>query len=60
MRKLISTGEVQRLEFTADHFREAQMAPAPLAGMPLLESFELINKWNRAQHQPQFVYYLEA
>jgi hypothetical protein len=59
MRKFIGTGEVQALEFGPEHFQEAGILPAPWGGMPLLEAYQLINKWNRSQAEPRFLYWLD-
>lgn len=59
LRRLVSTGEVQALPFAEEHFKEAGVGFAPIAGMPLLESFQLVNKWNRLQAEPRYLYFLE-
>lgn len=60
LRKILGTGEVQALPFGEEHFREAGVGYAPVAGMPLLESYQLVNKWNRLQpEQPRYLYFLE-
>jgi hypothetical protein len=47
--------------FDADHYKEAGVPFSSLAGMPVLEAFQLINKWNarkERQGRQEIVYYL--
>lgn len=46
-------------DFLETHYREAGVPPSPLAGMPILEAHELVNKWNRDQVSPRYVFWLQ-
>jgi hypothetical protein len=50
---------VERVPFREAQFKEAGLQFAPSRGMPMLEAFQLINKWNTNQLQQNFVYGLE-
>lgn len=57
-RRNLETGEVEYFQFSPEHFQEAGFS-ASLAGMPILESHQLVNKWNMNQDYPMpFVYVL--
>ena len=52
------TGDLT-LEFDREHYTAAGVGYAPAIGIPMLEAYELINKWNAQQVVRQnFVYYL--
>lgn len=57
--KILSTGDVQRVPFEHQHYAEAGVPPAVMAGMPKLEAYQLVNKWNVNQNDQRFVYALE-
>lgn len=56
----VSTGETEQRPFTPEHFQSMGVAYTPAAGMPLLESYQLVNQWNQSQPLPSYVYGLEA
>lgn len=60
MRTIIGQSGSEACDFRETHYREAGVAPSPLAGMPLLEAHELINKWNRDQAivHPRYIFWL--
>ena len=60
MRKILKTGKVESLLFDAEHYAQAGLLFSPLAGMPQIEAYELINKWNINQVKQEFVYGLEV
>jgi hypothetical protein len=57
MRRCIGNGVAEFIGFQSEHFREVGVGYAPIAGMPVLEAHQLINKWNRST--ARFVYWLE-
>lgn len=57
--KVIRTGEVTRVQFLADHYKEAGVSYSPLAGFPELEAYQLLNRWNTRQDAQSVVYGLE-
>lgn len=59
LRKFLGNGNVERVPFDASHFIEVGVLPAPLAGMPQLEAYQLVNKWNKSQTNQTFVYALD-
>ena len=59
MRRILDNGLTEVVNFGAEHFTEAGLRPALLGGMPQLEAYQLINKWNGGQATPRFVYWLE-
>lgn len=59
-RKFVGTPGSEFINFGPEHFKQAGIGFAPSAGMPLLEAYQLVNKFNSGQHTPQFVYFLEA
>ena len=54
--KRLDTGEIVVAAFEAEHFIEAGLQPRSLGGMPVLESYQLVNKWNLSQDIQRFVY----
>ena len=60
MRRIIGETGPEVVPFGREHFTEAGLGYAPFAGMPILEAYELVNKWNRIQYAPRFIYWLEA
>lgn len=60
MRRVIGESVPEVCTFGPDHFREAGVSYGTLAEMPMLEAFQLVNKWNGSQHAPRFIYWLEA
>lgn len=58
--RILATGEVTVHPWHASHFREAGVSPMPLGGMPILEAFQLVNKWNISQTPQRYVYGLEV
>lgn len=59
-RRRLDTGTTETLGFESQHFHEAGVPYAPMAGMPVLEAYQLTNQWNQAQVNPRFIYWLEA
>ena len=60
MCKILKTGEVVSFPFGEVHYSQAGILYSPLAGMPQIEAYELINKWNINQVKQEFVYGLEV
>lgn len=56
--RTVATGEVRELAFLPAHFREVGVAPAMAAGIPQLEAYQLINRWNIRQAVQGIVYAL--
>ena len=56
--KNLSTNTVERVRFSANDFTECGLQYAPQSGMPLLEAYQLINKWNLQQSVQVYVYAL--
>lgn len=54
--KYLHSNETAVLPFEKAHFDEAGVPFSPLAGMPQLEAFQLINKWNTGQTNQRIVY----
>lgn len=59
LKKTLDTGRIDRVEFQSAHYDEAGVPRSTLAGMPLLEAYQLVNKWNKAQTNQRIVYALE-
>ncbi len=58
MRKVLETGRQESCDFRTEHFKEVGIMPQ--AAMPVLEAYQLVNKWNQSQVNPRFIYWLEA
>ncbi len=60
LRKVLATGEVQRIPFAPSHYTQAGLLPSTGSGMPVLEAHQIVNKWNISQDGLQaYVYGLE-
>jgi hypothetical protein len=59
LRKVLATGKIQRIPFTAEHYKTAGVLPAMLSGLPVLEAYQTVNRLNVSQHDQQYVYALE-
>lgn len=59
LRKVLATSEIQRIPFTAEHYKTAGVLPAMLSGLPVLEAYQTVNRLNVSQHDQQYVYALE-
>lgn len=59
-RRVLGTFSQQEsfVEFTPEHYKLVGVGYSPALGMPVLEAYELINKWNAQQHRQGIVYYL--
>lgn len=57
--KNLETEHVSRIPFTRDNFEAMGVPYSPLAGMPELEAYQLINQWNISQHEQQRMYGLD-
>jgi hypothetical protein len=55
-RRHLSSGETEILPFTREHFSEAGIGYSSLGGMPMLEAYQLVNKWNMNQPTQRYVY----
>lgn len=52
------TGETEHnISFSARDFNDAGVPYASLAGMPILEAYQLVNRWNA--RQSHYVYWIE-
>lgn len=58
LRKFLDSGTVELVPFDSANFQEAGLKPALLAGMPQLEAYQLVNKWNLNQTTQRYVYAL--
>lgn len=56
--KIIETGETVLKEFDHHHYKQVGVGYSPQSGMPLLESYQLVNYWNASQIEPRFIYWL--
>lgn len=54
--KYLTSGETLSLPFDKSHFDEAGVPFSPMAGMPQLEAYQLINRWNTSQSDQRIVY----
>lgn len=54
--RIVATDEVSSVPFSRADFEGAGVPFSPLAGMPQLEAFQLVNKWNVTQPYQQRVY----
>lgn len=52
-------GGSETILFGPVHFADAGVGYSSVGGMPILEAYQLVNKWNLQQHEPQFIYCLE-
>lgn len=59
VRKILASGEVQRIAFDRTQYAAVGVPYSPLAGVPELEAYQLVNKWNIQQADQRFVYGLE-
>lgn len=59
LRKDVSSGSIERVSFRDEHYKEAGLRVMRLFGMPILEAYQLVNKWNVSQLAQRFVYALE-
>jgi hypothetical protein len=59
LRKILATGEVERVPFTAEHYAAVGVPAALYHGIPVLEAHQLINRWNVNQLEQNYVYALE-
>ena len=60
LRKVLATGEIQRVPFSAEHYKSAGVPEAPALGMPVLEAFQTVNRLNVSQYEQRYVYALEV
>lgn len=51
LRKNLSTNEVEEIYFNPSHYKEVGLPPSISAGMPILEAYQLVNKWNHQTDQ---------
>lgn len=58
LRKELETGQVQRLEFTPEHFAAVGFS-AELREMPILEAHQIVNQLNISQEPQRYVYALD-
>ena len=59
LRKYLNTGMVEEFYWSREHYREAGFSE-DFDSMPLLEAYQLVNKWNISQADPQqYVYALK-
>ena len=58
--KKLNDDETELFQFGPEHYRRAGVPYSPIAGMPVLEAYEIVNELNRNQTEHQFVYYLAA
>jgi len=56
----IISGSIKRIQFGKEDYREAGVNYAPLAGLPQLEAYQLVNFWNIRQHSQRYVFALEV
>ncbi len=50
------------VQFDENNYKQAGVGFSPTAGMPLLESYQLVNKWNGATAKHggnRYIYWLE-
>jgi hypothetical protein len=59
LRKILKTGEVERVAFSAEHYKAVGVPAALYHGLPVLEAHQLINHWNVNQITQEYVYALE-
>lgn len=59
LRRIVPTGDVQRIPFDSTHYKAAGVGYSPAVGMPTLEAYQLVNKWNVQQIEQKYVYALE-
>lgn len=59
MRRFIGSESADAMPFDQTHYGEAGVGYQPVGGMPVLEAHMLVNKWNRMQSNPRFLYWLE-
>ena len=57
--KILDSGEIFVASFEPSHFIEAGLQPRSLGGMPVLEAYQLVNRWNTTQVDQRYVYGLE-
>jgi hypothetical protein len=58
LRRIIVTGEVERVSFDSSAYAKIGCSHAPSRGLPILEAYELINGWNLGQETQRYVYAL--
>jgi hypothetical protein len=56
----LTSGDIHQIAFTSKHYAAVGVPYSPLAGMPELEAYQLINKWNTQQVDQRFVYGIEG
>jgi len=54
VRKILATGETERLAFEQSHYTEAHTLYTPLVGMHEASALELVNKWNRSSDRCKY------
>lgn len=61
MRRMVDSGVTELVQFDVTHYLDAGVGFSSYAGMPILEAFQLVNKWNAQQvNNQRYVYWLEA
>jgi hypothetical protein len=60
LRKIVKTGKIERVPFSAEHYQRAGFSGILLSGMPLLEAHQIINHWNVNQLKQEYVYGLDV
>lgn len=58
LQRTIVTGEIIEFPFMPNDYLNAGVLPSTAAGMPILEAYQLVNRWNVSQADQQFVYAL--
>jgi len=60
LRRNVVNGHIVELRFERAHYIAAGVNPAIAAGMPILEAYQTVNKWNIGQDSQVYVYALPA
>ena len=56
----VSPNSPEFILFDESHYREAGVGYSPSIGMPVLEAYQLVNKWNMAEaSRNRFRYWLQ-
>lgn len=59
LRRVLDTGDIQRVPFDPSHYNAVGVGYSPAIGMPQLEAHQLVNRWNVLQSIQRFIYGLE-
>ncbi len=50
--------DIKKFRFTLEDYRTMGLLAGLLSPFPIIEAHQLVNRWNKQQSTPRFIYYL--